>query len=234
MDSLSSWLAWVSYTIPRSLLKVLYHKALIFLFGLYVNWLLRKTSFAVSVWRLIIHDYSKFSFLEFFVYARHYFGQSGGAPDFPIAFKHHTEYNDHHAEHYWRDFKYPSTAEERRTFAVTARVAPPQAVVETIVAWMAAAVSYEGALPRVGQWKWPKAMSDNTGFHAQSELLLHALLAYLGYWEEMGGITEFSRKCGVARRSARDAEWQRVTSDMVAMLRLEPHLNEYATFLLLA
>ena len=67
------------------------------------------------------------------------------------------------------------------------------AVGEMVVDRCAAEISYAGKLPGRG-WRWPQMVSDNTGLHAFSAVVLHSLMAYLGFGAEMGGVAEFSRK----------------------------------------
>lgn len=90
---------------------VLVHKGYILWVGLRLGWL--------PLWRLLVHDLSKFSRAEWFPYVDQFYGsgaakvaaqraasptgyryQPGDNPAFDAAVLHHYHHNDHHAE-YW-------------------------------------------------------------------------------------------------------------------------------------
>lgn len=69
---------------------VLVHKWYVFLAGLITD---------VPLWRLLIHDWSKFTLIEFFGYA----GNAGGKVSkerWAKSWLHHLHHNPHHPEHY--------------------------------------------------------------------------------------------------------------------------------------
>lgn len=200
--------AFLLYSIPRYTLKLLFHKLLILLFGLWINFRLRHTDFSIPLRRLICHDWSKFSLLEFLVYADHFHppssskqnGDSRNINDFHVAFKHHIERQDHHAEHWWapENFKMPTTPEYRREMSQSSSTKRmvDVAVCEMVVDWHAAEMSYGGRvpLPNRGTWKWPQIMTDSTGLHPVSDVVLHALMVYLGFEKEFGDEDRFAEK----------------------------------------
>jgi hypothetical protein len=83
---------------------ILYHKLFLAIAGWRVNARL-PPSHRLSWWRMLVHDLSKFHPLEFFAYAKHFFGVNAGLgrgadPEFERAFAHHVAHNDHHPEHF--------------------------------------------------------------------------------------------------------------------------------------
>ena len=80
----------------RYVLFVLYHKYLVFKFGLKVG--------GISLWQLLIHDLSKFGRAEFGPYRmRSVTGKN--TAEYQAAWKHHWSTNPHHWEYWVRDGK---------------------------------------------------------------------------------------------------------------------------------
>ena len=73
----------------RSTLK---HKWYLLLAGLRIG--------SIPLWRLIVHDLSKFSRVEFPQYACWYMGKGGNKDEWASAWRHHFHSNKHHPE-YW-------------------------------------------------------------------------------------------------------------------------------------
>ena len=80
--------------------------------------------------------------------------------------------------------------------AATARRMPNETVVEMVVDWHAAEVSYNQSVPgwRGRPWQWPRVVGGSTGLHCVSDVVLHALLLFLGFGGDMGGPAAFARK----------------------------------------
>ncbi len=74
----------------RLLKSLLIHKWYVFLAGRRIG---------VPLWRLIIHDWSKFSPTEFFRYARYKY-RDGSRQEWAIAWLHHLHHELHHPEHW--------------------------------------------------------------------------------------------------------------------------------------
>eukprot|EP00759_Apiculatamorpha_spiralis_P012962 PhF_6_TR19793/c0_g1_i2/m.28861 len=210
------------YVLPRYFVKLVFHKLLIILFGLWIKFQLRNTPFnGLRLRRLVFHDWSKFTLFEYFAYADYFFGTDDSSTlvntnsnssttkrvhTFHKAVIHHMERQDHHAEHWWdKGPIYPSTADLRREQSKTARRMTDEAVVEMIVDWHAAEVAYGGKIPRPHKntkkdlddsvlWKWPLTISDNTGLAPEADVVLHAVMAFLGYGEDMLGPQQFQKK----------------------------------------
>lgn len=70
--------------------SLLLHKWYVLVSGLFVG---------VPLWRLIIHDWSKFFPSEFFLYSRWKYGEATNA-EWSIGWLHHLHYNPHHPEHW--------------------------------------------------------------------------------------------------------------------------------------
>lgn len=68
------------------------HKWFVFIAGL-------KTG--APLWRLVIHDWSKFLPCEWFPYVEHFYGDKYPQQDFDRAWLHHQHLNPHHWQH-WR------------------------------------------------------------------------------------------------------------------------------------
>jgi hypothetical protein len=99
----------------------------------------------VSWWRLLIHDWSKFTPLEATGYAGHF---EGGPPEWaarwPQAWQHHLTSNDHHPE-YWA-----------HCLGWTGPAPMPTAAVREMVAdWCGARRAYDGGYPTDRTtWDW--------------------------------------------------------------------------------
>lgn len=114
---------------------------------------------------------------------------------FAPAVRHHFVYNDHHPEHYWRTknentelIPWPTTLEEKALYSQTAGLMSREAVVEMVVDWFAAELSYVGKWPKPQQWVWLRdnvQRKGSTGLHPQSEQWFCEILQILGFEEEV-------------------------------------------------
>jgi hypothetical protein len=115
--------------------SLLRHKWFVFVAGL-------KTG--VPLWRLIIHDWSKFTLSEFPQYARAFQGDYSESPvdksrteaDFQRAWLHHIHHNPHH----WQYWIYKSSGSGNVIFNM-----PETYVREMIADWMGASRAYTGS-----------------------------------------------------------------------------------------
>lgn len=122
--------------------NILVHKYWVYHFG-------RKLG--IGRWRLLKHDLSKFSFVEFWESVKYYQGTSSPIPackkanGFSKAWQHHKGRNPHHYE-YWTD-NYDS--------GMTLIPMPFECMEEMIADWCAAGRTYQGkGWDMEGQRKW--------------------------------------------------------------------------------
>ena len=145
------------------------HKWFVFLAGIKVG---------VPLWRLIIHDLSKFSWQELPNYGRQFFGDRSDPEGFIRTWIHHQNRNDHHWE-YW----VPRTGHNRCTppFPDGEPVRMPLGAAREMVAdWFGASRAYEGTWPDNTNWPWLRDHWNNikTRIHPETEqVLISALLA---------------------------------------------------------
>jgi hypothetical protein len=103
------------------------------------------------LWRLLIHDWTKFAPAELPHYGRQFFGDKGDPDGWQRAWVHHQNHNPHHWD-YWVNrtiTKGPKGGQQ------AVGVLMPQWVVREMVAdWMAASRAYEGRWPTLDSWPW--------------------------------------------------------------------------------
>lgn len=125
------------------------HKWFVFLAGINTG---------APLWRLLIHDWSKFLPAEAPHYGRQFFGAADDPLGFSYAWLHHQRRNPHHWE-YW----IPITGHNRGGYGDLQPLPMPEwAVREMVADWMGASRAYEGRWPtgpRSWDWfrvEWPK------------------------------------------------------------------------------
>lgn len=103
------------------------------------------------IWRLLIHDLSKFTRVEAPHYGRQFFGDQGDPLAFSYAWLHHQRSNPHHWE-YW----IPITGHNRGGYGDLEPLPMPEwAVREMVADWLGASRAYEGRWPEATQtWPW--------------------------------------------------------------------------------
>lgn len=121
------------------------HKAFVFRAGL-------KTK--APLWRLIIHDWSKYLPSEAPHYGRQFFGDQSDPLGFSYAWLHHQRNNPHHWE-YW----VPVTGHNRGGYGDLEPLPMPDwAVREMVADWYGASRAYEGRWPwtfnTIFEWTW--------------------------------------------------------------------------------
>ena len=115
-------------------LKTLQHKYFVFVAG---------RRLGVSLWRLVKHDWSKFTPLELKGYAQAFYGGPGTKADFDAAWAHHIANNDHHPEHYLNKAGVPDMPMS------------DAAINEMVADWFAASRAYGGHWPvSFDSWGW--------------------------------------------------------------------------------
>lgn len=127
----------------------------------------------VPLWRLLVHDLSKFSPAEFGPYARHFYGKPGfGDPAlFDQAWVHHKLCNQHHWEHWC------SRLADGEAFPM-----PLVCVREMIADWLAAGKAYNGAWPDLANFTWYKANRAKMRLHAITAARVKTALAEASKW----------------------------------------------------
>lgn len=161
--------------------SLLLHKWYVFLAGL-------KTG--APIWRLIIHDWSKFAPTELFGYA----GNIGGAtskPRWARSWLHHLHCSPHHPEHWvlsWRgnpDF-YQGIAEPLAKFVVILPM-PETYVREMVADWMGSSKAYTKSWDIA---KWLNENGPDMHLHSKTIALIEGVMEEVGYKQD--GFTPWS------------------------------------------
>ena len=147
----------------KYLKSLLIHKWYVFCAGLKLG---------VPIWRLIVHDWSKFTPSEFLHYARNFHGERTEEVKlkFMYAWLHHENYNPHHWG-YW--------IQRSGKFAGEPLEIPETYVREMIADWMGANMAYQNT------WDMSEWINDNFSgkikFHPGTWRLIHSIL-----YDELG------------------------------------------------
>lgn len=160
----------------RFLKSLILHKWYVFLAGRRLG--------NIPLWRLIIHDWSKFGAWEFDRYAMNFFGdysksavdRGSISEDFAVAWLHHENFNPHHVG-YW----IPRSAQYK---GVPLRM-PDTFVREMVADWMGASMAYTGS------WNMTEWLENNferhiSYMHPESVKYLRKVLVLRGYNYEEG------------------------------------------------
>lgn len=130
------------------------------------------------IWRLIIHDWSKFTPAEYPHYQKRFFEGGDNTEEFQAAWLHHQNLNPHHWD-YWIS-RSPHTIGKQGEFSPAALPMPKWAVREMVADWMGASRAYTGET-NIMPWlcKNYKCMY----FHEKSIEILRTVLEEQGfYW----------------------------------------------------
>lgn len=148
----------------RYIWLTLKHKWFVFLAGL-------KTG--APLFRLLIHDWSKFTPAEAPHYGRQFFGDKSDPLGFSYAWNHHQKTNPHHWE-YW----IPESGHNRGGYNDHEPLPMPESYVREMVAdWFGASRAYEGKWPTSrGSWAWLKANLDVIRLHPESRRMVEKVL----------------------------------------------------------
>ena len=145
------------------------HKWFVFLAGIKIK---------VPIWKLILHDWTKFLPSELPHYQCQFFGKADDPNGFINAWLHHQNSNKHHWE-YW----IPRTGHNRCTppYPDNEPILMPENVIREMIAdWMGASRAYEGKWPTKDNWKWmdnnlPKILLH---IHSKTAILIKQILIY--------------------------------------------------------
>lgn len=157
----------------KQLKSLLFHKWYVFKAGLMVG--------NIPLWRLIIHDWSKFTPVEFVNYSRYKYGVQSKR-EWAKAWLHHLHLNPHHPEHWllsWRggpDF-YDGIGESRCSF-VTSLPMPETYVREMLADFMA---NGKGSTGSYNISRWLNRSGPAMLLHSDTEIRLDGVMTELGY-----------------------------------------------------
>ncbi len=150
----------------KFVLKTLRHKFHVIRFGM-------KTK--APLWRLIIHDWTKFTPAEFPFYAVKACGGKVDEIDFALAWNHHHKSNPHHWE-YW----IPVTAHNKSTLPGNEPLPMPEwAVREMLADWLAATYGEQGIeIDDPANWEWfQKEKTSKLRLHEDSWKVLDQVMS---------------------------------------------------------
>lgn len=123
--------------------------------------------YRVSWYRLLIHDWSKFTISEAPHYGRHFFGDKQAPDKFEKAWLHHIHKNPHHWQHWiFQDGKYHEM--------------PKKFVKEMITDWMGAEKAYNGSWDMSG---WLLANLNKIQINDNTREYVYKILEEIGYKE---------------------------------------------------
>lgn len=126
------------------------------------------------VWRLVIHDWSKFTPQEAPYYGRQFFGDKGDPLGFSYAWNHHQKVNKHHWE-YW----IPTTGHNRGGYGDGEPLPMPEKYAREMVAdWLGASRAYEGSWPASREaWPWLRENLHKIKLHPETRAHVENALA---------------------------------------------------------
>ncbi len=130
------------------------------------------------LWRLLIHDWTKFLPCELPHYQRQFFGKADDGEGFIGAWVHHQNHNPHHWE-YW----IPRTGHNRCTppYPDGEPVPMPMwAVREMVADWLGASRAYGGEWPDPANWGWLKGARAKMRLHPLTESRIQDVFLGMG------------------------------------------------------
>lgn len=133
------------------------------------------------IWRLLIHDWTKFLPCELPHYQRQFFGKADDPAGFIGCWVHHQNSNPHHWE-YW----VPRTGHNRCNPPYRDNEPIPMpfwAVKEMVADWVGAGRAYEKKWPDMRNWTWFEKNRHKMKLHPASWVAVNVVLARLGYEE---------------------------------------------------
>jgi hypothetical protein len=135
--------------ILRHFARTLAHKWFVLVAGLRIG---------VPLWRLVIHDWTKFTPIEARGYAYKFFGGRGAERDWHEAWQLHWTHNPHHWER-WQG----AVGEEPSEM-------PDVFVREMVADWLAASRAYGGAWPQnLAGWRWWQDNKERIVLHPKTK-----------------------------------------------------------------
>jgi hypothetical protein len=127
-----------------------------------------------SLWRRLVHDWTKYTSAEAPHYGRQLFGAADDNVGFITAWNHHHKANPHHWE-YW----IPATTHTRGSWVPGEPLPMPEIVIREMVAdWLGAGRHYTGSWAgSVETWGWYNEWKDRIVLHADTRVKLEAIIA---------------------------------------------------------
>lgn len=122
------------------------------------KWFVLLASFRTKLplWRVIMHDMSKFTIKELPHYDRQFFGDKGDPHGYAKAWLHHYHHNDHHWEHWIIESIHSSVSPNRDGCIVDNCLPMPRICVkEMITDWLGASKT------KTGSWDMKKWLTEN-------------------------------------------------------------------------
>jgi len=153
----------------KYLVLTLKHKWFVFLAGLKVG---------CPIWRLIVHDWTKFLPSELPHYQRQFFGKADNPLGFITCWVRHQNRHGHHWE-YW----VPRTGHSRCIPPYEDNEPIPMplwAIQEMVADWMGAGRAYEGKWPDMQMWPWVCQHIQSMRLHPKTLAYLQVILTWLG------------------------------------------------------
>lgn len=143
-------------------LLTLKHKWFVFVAGL---------NLGVPIWKLIIHDWSKFLPSELPHYGRQFFGKADQPLKFALCWLKHQNRHPHHWE-YW----IPRTGHSRSGYGDNQPLPMPMwAVLEMMADWMGAGKAYAGCWPNPHNWEWLEENLDQMQLDGETRALIFSV-----------------------------------------------------------
>lgn len=140
-------------------------------------------SFGAPLWKLLIHDWSKFLPSEYPHYQKQFFGSADDGRGFIFCWLKHQNRHSHHWE-YW----IPRTGHNRCTPPYPDNIPIPmseEAALEMAADWFGASRAYEGRWPQRRKWSWLQENFETINIHPETRTFLRELLSeYLPLKEE--------------------------------------------------
>jgi len=131
------------------------------------------------LWRLLIHDWTKFLPCELPHYQHQFFGMADDPAGFIGCWTHHQNSNPHHWE-YW----IPRTGHSRcqPPYPDGEPIPMPKwAIREMVADWMGASRTYEGEWPTPGNWPWLRNNWTRIRVHRDTRAELLVVLLRVGF-----------------------------------------------------
>ena len=169
-------------TIFRFICTVLVHKYCIFLTGVQINRKLKGTGISIPLSRLIKHDLSKFSPIEFWPFVSFYYGIKN-TKKYEKAWLHHFTVNDYHWKHYLDNYKVGMILSEINPQNI--KEMGNEAILEMATDWLSREPAYKGRWPIPGQWVWAQNSIKTIVLHPISKKKFIALLNFLGFGSDI-------------------------------------------------
>ena len=124
----------------------------------------------VPLWRLVIHDWSKFMPCEWFPYAKSFYGPQPRTTSTKLAFDaawlHHQHFNPHH----WQHWVLREDSGDTKIIAM-----PVNFAVEMIADWCGAGRAITG---KWEAWTWYEKNKERIMLHPETRLLIEAVLRF--------------------------------------------------------